>query len=412
MADNPLAYDENQLSAPLSLNAAVRFRPGMYLGGTDLRALHHMLFELLDLSINAAFDGKCHLVTITLRPNNAVTIEDNGEYLPVDIDDRYGQSKLELLFTRTSHYDPILGGYKVSGGLHGVGPAVCNAVCEWMTVEVARDGFIWSQSYQTGLPQVPITCQKQPPRAGATGTKIAFKPDFTLFTHFEDDEAIFRAETIRNRSHELIHLISGLKLIVRDERTSEIDEQVFYAPRGLQELIENAIPKEAEPLHSLIYAQTNLTIRYYDDYSWVNRRSMLTKLETPFELWLEFCILFTNRAEGTELGYSNTVWTVDGGSHMQGLRAGLVKALNTHRPTNSLPFKWNQLPNGLMTAISIRHPNPQFQSQTKIRLLSSEVRSPIKRVVSQTVKSFAAAHPDQMQRIIEHCITNRAKKSD
>jgi len=385
----------------ISGREAVRRRPAMYFGPLE-NAVNQMAFEILDMSVNAAFAGTCDRITVVLKRDGVVSIHDNSDGISTDIREPMGVSFLELFFTELFTCGRLNFPPQVSGGFHGVGQVAVNVTSEWMEVETSWAGYYWYQSFQRGEPKAPVARQRAIEGDGDKGVRITFKPDSTVLMSLPDvTEAMleFDWDVISKRCQEIAYQVPRLTIVLRDERTQQTYEHVFHEPNGLRGLLDDLRPTDANPLHDPIHATLDLKTSPRAKHGFVY----------PFQA--EIAIQFTDANLGIERGYCNSVETTHGGTHMDGLRSGIVAAVNSYLPLGTPPFRRSQLPAGLLTAVSVLNPMPQFWSGIVIKLMNEELRNPIKRAVEQTVKSFARQHPDQMQRIIEHCMQQRSRRN-
>jgi DNA gyrase subunit B len=381
------------------MREGVRRRPGMYIGGTDVRALHHTIYQVLDNAVEEAIVGECTQIEVVLLPDGSACIKDNSQGLPVDTHQPSNKSKLELLFTQLHLYKDLLSSrelFPITGGLHGLGLSAINMLSEWMIVEVARDGYLWQQNYSTGVPRSPVR-QVRPLATGeTTGTTITFKPDATIFAAPPD----FEYERIARRCREVSYQIAALTMIVRDERETPHREERFYAAKGLESFVNDLRQANEQPLHDIIHYQTVLRTAKH-----------LNEGQEPASLWIEFAVQFTQPERELYLGFVNTVNTPDGGTHVDALHRGIIRGLNKHLPAEYARFKYPRDKIGTISVISVRLVKPEFVGPTKVQLGNPEIVRGISHAVGKSFDAFAATHPDQMQRIIEHCIANRAARS-
>jgi DNA gyrase subunit B len=382
-------YNESSIQI-LSGLEAVRRRPGMYIGGRDRRALHHMIDEVVDSFLEEAIVGECSRISVTLRPQAEVIIRADNLGWPIEIHTHEGVPLLQMILTLLG--TPGWGrrfDISIAGGLHGIGVIAINALSEWMVVEVARDGFLWRIKCARGVVEEELRQIRPLMPHESTGTAINFKPDFTIF---EPND--FDFDLLASRFKELACLLPGLTIKFRDERPSSPREEIYAEPCGLYALVEQ-VSAEYEPFEFPIFANIEFDMMYYSHQVSVS---------------MQFAIQFVHRPAAIHLSYANTVATIDGGTDRKAFRQGLTNALNKYRPQNTAAFRAARLPSVVM-ATSILIPNPQFESQSKIRLMNREIVRPVSRAVKGEIVRFAAAHPDQMQRIIQHCIANRPARS-
>ncbi len=353
---------------------AVRRRPGMYIGGVGVRGLHHLLWEIVDNSIDEALAGYCDRITVTLHKDGSASVEDNGRGIPVDEHPVFKRPALEIVMTKLH-----AGGkfskkaYKVSGGLHGVGLSVVNALSEWLEVWVKRDGKVYYQRYERGRPVTPL---KVVGEAGDTGTKIRFKPDEEIFEVTE-----FNYDIVAERLRELAYLNRGVRITLIDERSGRREE--FYSEDGIKGLVAE-LNKNKPTLHDVIYFSGE-------------RNGIM----------VEVALQFTDTDYETLLAFANNIHTVEGGTHVSGFRAGLTRAINEYGRKHIKkfqPLSGSDIREGLTAVISVKVPEPQFEGQTKTKLTNSEVRTVVESLTYSEVLKWLEKHPHEANKIIEKCI--------
>ncbi len=384
-------YDAEQIQILKGLEA-VRRRPGMYVGGTDIKALHHLVNEIVDNSIDEALAGRCDRIEITIHPDSSVTVSDNGVGIPVAEHPTEKISALQLVHT-TLHsggkFDESV--YKVSGGLHGVGAAAVNALSEWMEVTVKRDGGIWRQRYERGTPVTPVERVGRIARGDkTTGTTTTFKFDDTIFTEDMD----YRFETLVGRFREMAFVTRGVFISLRDERVAPLREMNFFFDGGLRSFV-RFLNKNRRPLHTPIYAEKEID-----------------------NVAVEVAIQFTDSVAMSEYSFANTIHTPDGGTHLSGLRAALTRAINFYARKNGYlkekdaNFSSDDTREGVTAVVSVKHPDPQFESQTKVKLMNNEVTGIVSSIVYDALNVFLEENPRDAKRIIERCLTSsRARQA-
>jgi DNA gyrase subunit B len=365
---------------------AVRRRPGMYVGGTDLKALHHLVYEIVDNSIDEALAGRADRIEVVIHADSSVSISDNGIGIPVDIHPTEKVSALELVHT-TLHsggkFDSSV--YKVSGGLHGVGAAAVNALSEWMVVTVRRDGFVWQQRYERGLPQTPV--EKLRPLTGDddTGTTTTFRYDDTIFTEEDMD---YRFDVLVNRFREMAFVTRGVFITVRDERPQAPREMSFFFEGGLKSFV-RYVNRNREALHDPIYDQKEID-----------------------NIDVEIAIQYTDAMTASEYAFANTINTPDGGTHLTGLRTAVTRVINTYARKNGFlkekdpNFTSDDTREGMTAVVSVKHPDPQFESQTKVKLMNNEVAGIVSSVTQDALATYLDEHPREAKRIMERCLTS------
>jgi DNA gyrase subunit B len=371
---------------------AVRRRPGMYVGGTDNKALHHLVYEIVDNSIDEALSGRCDQIEVIIHPDSTVTVKDNGIGIPVDIHPTEGVSALQVVMTMLhagGKFDETA--YKVSGGLHGVGAAAVNALSEWMEVTVRRDGGIFKQRYEKGIPVTPVEKIASLPRSNReTGTSTTFKFDDGIFK----EEVDYRFDTLMNRFREMAFVTRGVFITLIDERPSSSRKMSFYFEGGLKSFV-RYVNRNRRTIHDPIYAQKEVE-----------------KVE------VEVAIQYTDSIATSEFAFANTIHTPDGGTHLTGLRTAITRVINNYARKNGFlkekdsNFTSDDTREGVTAVVSIKHPDPQFESQTKVKLMNAEVSGLVSSVASEALSDFLEENPRDSRRIIERCLTaSRARRA-
>lgn len=363
---------------------AVRRRPGMYIGGTDIKALHHMVNEVVDNSIDEAMAGYCDRIAIAIHKDGSVTVQDWGRGIPVGKHKQTGKSALETVMTVLHAGGKFgSGAYKVSGGLHGVGVSAVNALSEWLEVEVRTDGKVHYQRYHRGIPQGELTVIGDTTN-GETGTRTTFYPDKTIFEEIE-----FRFETLEQRFREMAFLNRGVTIEFCDERTDNGARfMTFYFEGGVRSFV-RYLNKNREVLHDPVYVEKEIdgnmveaAIQYNDGYN-----------ESVFS-------------------FANTINTPDGGTHLTGLRSALTRTINDWARRQNLlkeadaSFTGDDTREGLTAIVSVKLPDPQFESQTKVKLLNNEIRNQVESAVAEALMEWLEKNPKDGRKIIEKCITS------
>jgi DNA gyrase subunit B len=380
LSDNP-SYAAKDIQVLEGLEA-VRRRPGMYVGGTDQKALHHLIYEVVDNSIDEALNGPCDRISIIIHKDSSVTVIDNGRGIPVDIHPQKGISALEVVMT-TLHAGGKFGGgsYKVSGGLHGVGVSAVNALSEWCEVEVCRDSKIYFQRYERGKPMeaVKVTgkCKLE-----ETGTRTTFQFDRTIFK----GELDYKLDTIIQRLREMAFVTRGVTIYASDERSGT--EMTFYFEGGITSFV-RYLNRNREKLHSVVYAERDIE-----------------------GIGIEAAIQFTDAYSESVYAFANTINTIDGGTHLTGLRAAITRVINDYARRSGLlkdadpNFSGDDTREGLTAIISVKHPDPQFESQTKVKLMNPEVQTYVQQVVGEVFGSFLEENPSAAKAIVSKCLTS------
>ena len=369
---------------------AVRKRPGMYIGSTSIRGLHHLVYEIVDNSVDEALAGFCDTIKITLNADNSVTVIDNGRGIPVGINHKAGLPAVEVVFT-VLHAGGKFGGggYKVSGGLHGVGASVVNALSEWLEVEICREGKLYKQRYERGKVMYPLKevseCDIE-----KTGTKVTFLPDKEIF-----DETVFDYDTLKQRFREMAFLTKGLRIEIRDERPEEPVEKSFHYEGGIKEFVEY-LNKGKTPLYNqIIYCEGE-------------------KDGVVVEVAMQHNDAYTDNT----YGFVNNITTPEGGMHVEGFRKALTKTFNEYARKNKLlkdsepNLSGEDIREGLTAIISVKITDPQFEGQTKQKLGNAEARSAVDNIVSNQLEIFLEQNPSVGKTTIEKSVlAQRAREA-
>ncbi|HEX2698480.1 MAG TPA: DNA topoisomerase (ATP-hydrolyzing) subunit B [Anaerolineales bacterium] len=382
-----LNYDVSSIQALEGIEH-VRKRPGMYVGGTDIKALHHLVYEVVDNAIDEALAGFCTSINITIHADSSVTVEDNGRGIPVGPHPTKKDAKGHPMET----VDVVMtvigaggkfggGGYKVSGGLHGVGVSAVNALSEWMTTEVKRDGKLWQQNYKRGLPQGPIK-QIGKVAKDETGTKQSFKFDRQIFTEDID----YRFDTLVQRFREMAFVTRGVTIRFVDERAER--QMTFYFEGGLTSFV-RYLNRNRETLHPVVHVEKDIDA-----------------------IGIEAAIQYTDAFTESVYSFANTINTIDGGTHLTGLRSSLTRVINDYARKNGLlkdadpNFSGDDTREGMTAIVSVKHPEPQFESQTKVKLMNPEVQTYVTQVVGEAFSTFLDENPQAAKAIIAKCLTS------
>ncbi len=369
---------------------AVRRRPGMYIGGTDTKALHHTVYEVVDNSIDEAMAGFCDRIAVTLHKDGSVTVQDWGRGIPVGIHKQTGRSALETVMTKLHAGGKFgSGAYKVSGGLHGVGVSAVNALSDWLVVEVRQDGKIYSQRYHRGAPQGDVGVVGEV-KDGTTGTKTTYLPDKTIF-----EDTTFRFETLEQRFREMAFLNRGLTIDFKDERTDNGARwMTFYFEGGVRSFV-RYLNKNREALHDPVYVEKEIEGNL-----------------------IEAAIQYNDGFNESVFAFANTINTPDGGTHLTGLRAALTRTVNDWAKRQGLlkegdsSFTGEDTREGLTAIISVKLPDPQFESQTKVKLLNEKVRTQVESAVGEALLEWLEKNPRDGKKIVEKCTTSsRAREA-
>jgi DNA gyrase subunit B len=378
-------YDASQIQVLEGLEP-VRRRPGMYIGSTGPRGLHHLVNEVVDNSVDEALAGYCDRIDVVIHRDNSVSVTDNGRGIPVDVHPQIGRPAVEVALTRLHAGGKFQSkSYRVTGGLHGVGVSVVNALSEWLEVEVRRDGGVFRQRYERGI---PVTDVERVGDSEEVGTRVTFKPDAEIF-----EETEFSYETIAQRLRELAFLNAGLKLTLRDERTGQAD--VFCAAGGLVSFLE-FVNRGREPIHAE-------PIRVHARRDGVE---------------VEAALQWTDSFLDSVYSFANTIRTTEGGTHETGLRAALTRVMNEYVRRQGLLKEQEEnltgedVREGLTAILSVKLPDPQFEGQTKTKLGNTAVRSIVEAVIAEALSEFLERNPGVARKIAEKAVTaSRAREA-
>lgn len=368
-------YNADQIQVLEGLEA-VRKRPGMYIGSTSVAGLHHLVWEIVDNSIDEALAGYCTHIEVLIEPNNSITVQDNGRGIPVDIQSKTGRPAVETVFT-VLHAGGKFGGggYKVSGGLHGVGASVVNALSTELTVQVSRDGKLYQQRYHRGIVEADLEVIGT---SETTGTRVNFLPDPTIFT--ETTEFIY--ERLMKRVRELAFLNKGLRISIEDKRDEQEAHDSFHYEGGIKSYVEHLNRHKTAIIEEPIYIEGEVE-----------------------DIQVEIAMQYTDSYHTNVLSFANNIHTHEGGSHESGFKTGLTRVINDYaRKMNLLKDNEENLigedvREGLTLVLSVKHPNPQFEGQTKTKLGNSEVRTITDRLFSSGFEAYLMENP-RVARII------------
>jgi DNA gyrase subunit B len=363
----------------------VRMRPGMYIGSTGPRGLHHLVYEVVDNSIDEALAGYCKDIVIDINANGSVTVKDDGRGIPTDLHTKTGKSALETVMTKLGAGGKFGdGGYKVSGGLHGVGISVVNALSEYVEVDVWREKKIHTQRYERGIPVTELEAKPDPEKSDRTGTKVTFLPDTTIFTGGIE----FDYSTLSGRLRELAYLNAGVKITFSDRRPEEPHIETYLYEGGIREYVAY-MTTEKEPLHK--------------DIIYVSKE----KNNVQVEVALQWCV---DAYSDNLLGFANNIRTIDGGTHLEGLKAVLTRTMNNFaRKRNKIKenepnLAGENVREGLTGVISVKVPNPEFEGQTKTKLGNTEVRGVVDSVVNEVLTEYLEFNLNVGDAIIEKAV--------
>ena len=369
---------------------AVRKRPGMYIGSTSARGLHHLVYEIVDNAVDEALAGFCDTIYVTINKENSVTVIDNGRGIPVGINHKAGLPAVEVVFT-VLHAGGKFGGggYKVSGGLHGVGASVVNALSNWLEVEIYHEGKVYQQRYERGKVMEKLTvigdCEEE-----KTGTKVTFLPDDTIF-----ETTIFDFNVLKQRFREMAFLTKGLKIVLKDDREEEPKERTFHYEGGIKEFV-TYLNRSATPLYEqIIYCE-----------GMVNNVSV------------EVAMQHNDSYSDNTYGFVNNITTPEGGTHVVGFRNAITKTFNDYARKNKLlrdnepNLSGEDIREGLTAIISVKIEDPQFEGQTKQKLGNSEARGAVDNVVSKQLEIFLEQNPAVGKIIVEKSVmSQRAREA-
>ena len=385
--ENEYGADQIQILEGLE---AVRKRPGMYIGSTSARGLHHLVYEIVDNAVDEALAGYCKNIEVTINPDNSITVEDDGRGIPVGMNHKAGKSALVVVYT-VLHAGGKFGGggYKVSGGLHGVGASVVNALSTKLSVEVYKDGQIYSQSYKIGKPDEPVKvigkCS-----AEKHGTKVTFHPDPTIF-----EETVYDYDTLKQRLRETAFLTKGLRIVLSDARVDPVHTHEFHYAGGIKEFV-TYLNKSKEALYpEVIYCEG-----------------------TRDGVYVEVAMQHNDSYNDATYSFVNNIITPEGGTHLAGFRNALTKTFNTYARANKIlkdtepALTGDDIREGLTAIISIKIEEPQFEGQTKQKLGNSEARGAVDSVVSEQLTYFLEQNPTVAKNICEKSLlAQRAREA-
>ena len=372
---NESNYDANQIQILEGLQA-VRKRPGMYIGSTSTRGLHHLVYEIVDNSVDEALAGFCTEIDVSINEDGSVTVIDNGRGIPTGIHKKAGIPAVEVVFTILHAGGKFGGGgYKVSGGLHGVGASVVNALSNWLEVEISRDGKIYKQRYERGN---VIYKLKEVGKTDKTGTKVTFMPDDTIF-----DDVIFDYKVLRTRLREMAFLTKGLKINLEDKREGKEQRESFHYEGGIKEFIAYLNKTKTALYDKIIYIEGNK-----DD------------------IYVEVAMQHNDSYNELTLSFVNNINTPEGGMHLTGFKSAITKVFNDYARSNKIlrdkeeNLSGDDLREGLTAIVSIKIPEPQFEGQTKQKLGNAEARTAVEGLVTEKLTYFLEQNPQVAKAIV------------
>ena len=367
---------------------AVRKRPGMYIGSTSARGLHHLVYEIVDNAVDEALAGVCTEINVFINKDGSVTVRDNGRGIPVEINEKKGISTVEVVFTILHAGGKFGGGgYKVSGGLHGVGASVVNALSDWLVVDVEREGHKYEQRYERGK---PVTELKRIGDSDRTGSTVTFFPDASIF-----DEIVFDFNTLKQRLREMAFLTKGLKITLSDLREEPAREKSFHYEGGIKEYVQYLNKGNSALYDDIIYCEGSVG-----------------------DVYVEVAMQHNDAYNDNCYSFVNNITTPEGGMHLIGFRNALTKTINTYARANKL-IKDNEpaldgedIREGLTAIISVKLPEPQFEGQTKQKLGNSEARTAVDKLVSQQLTYYLEQNPTVGKIIVEKSVfSQRAREA-
>jgi len=382
-------YNENQIQVLEGLEA-VRKRPGMYIGSTSTQGLHHLVYEIVDNSVDEALAGFCKSIEVTVNQDNSITVIDDGRGIPVGINHKSGLTGVEVVFTILHAGGKFGGGgYKVSGGLHGVGASVVNALSSWLEVEICNEGKIYKQRFEKGKTVYPLKVTGEcPPEK--TGTKVVFLPDDTVF-----EEAVFDFDTLKQRLRETAFLTKDLKISLRDDRTDPAVEKVFHYAGGIKEFVEYLNKSKESLYQDIIYCEGQKD-----------------------GVYVEVAMQHNDSFNDATFSFVNNIITPEGGTHLAGFRNALTKTFNQYAKANKIvketdsALTGDDIREGLTAIISVKIEDPQFEGQTKQKLGNSEARGAVDSVVSEQLTYFLEQNPSVAKTICEKSLlAQRAREA-
>jgi DNA gyrase subunit B len=389
-------YDASKIDKLEGL-AGVRQRPGMYIGPTDERGLHHCVFEVLDNSIDEHLAGHCTKIDVTLHADGSCSIRDNGRGIPVDMHPKFKVPALELVLTNLHAGGKFgQGAYKFSGGLHGVGAKCVNALSDWFKVEVYRDGQIYHMAFERGVTKQKLTVLGELKNKKHTGTLITFLPDATIFTITTE----FQFAKLAARLRELAFLNPGLEINLVDERQDPVRKEQFLYKLGIEEFVRQ-LGENKQLVHPKPIVLTGKRTVHFRNKD---------QVEIEDEMYLDLVMQYNDSYNDQLLCFTNAIPNPDGGTHLTGFRSALTKAINQFAKQNSLlkekdpPISGDDAREGLICVLSVKHPNPSFNAQTKAKLVNAEVEGIVSSIVYEGLMTFFDQNPPVVKKVIEKCL--------
>ena len=378
------SYNEDAIQVLEGLEP-VRVRPGMYIGSTDERGLHHLVSEIVDNSIDEALAGYCTDIYVVINPDGSVSVQDNGRGIPTGFKKSEGKSAVEVVLTKLHAGGKFGGsGYTISGGLHGVGLSVVNALSEWLIVEVSQNGHLYKQEYRRGKPQYDLKIVGD---TDATGTKVTFFPDAEIF-----ETIIFKYEVLKHRLRELAYLNKGLHINIKDLRHETPVEDDFRYEGGIIHFVE-----DLNSAHEKLFSE----IVYFDE-----------KIDTSE---VEIALQYNETYNETVYAYANNINTEEGGTHLDGFKAALTRIINDYGHKfnilkDSEKLSGEDVREGLTAVINVKLTNPQFEGQTKTKLGNSEMRTIVSRVLTECLGTYMEEHPKESKELVLRSINAQKAK--
>ncbi|MBE5764704.1 MAG: DNA topoisomerase (ATP-hydrolyzing) subunit B [Clostridiales bacterium] len=379
-------YGEGQIQVLEGLEH-VRKRPGMYIGTTDLRGLHHLIQEIVDNSIDEALAGHCNTINVVINADGSCSVTDNGRGIPTGIHPTEGVSAVQVVLTKLNAGGKFGGGgYKISGGLHGVGLSVVNALSEWLEVDVFQNGNHYKQIYNRGVPQRDLQIVG---KSDVTGTKVTFMPDADIF-----ESTVFNYDTVKVRLRELAYLNKGLRITIEDKREGQECADDFYYEGGIRHFVED-LNRNKETLFAEPF--------YFE--------------HTYGEVTIELALSYNDSFTETIYTFANNINTHEGGAHLEGFKFALTKIVNERGRTLNLLKESDSLSGedvreGITAVISVKLPEPQFEGQTKTKLGNAEIRPLVQKAMNEVFGSFLEENPSAAKEVIMKCITaKRAREA-